>query len=321
MAPGRVFLLTLVCTLSSKFVLSSDIFNNILDDVSPCVNVCDDTYSPETILDTDNKVDDLNACKRGCRMFSVMELIVDQSDDFNTTYQHCSAACSEAYQLSLSSRYACNLGCKSEVPFAKQRQQDVEDLPPRIHILEPLMMVRSFYNNFVDNARSYASWSWSMYVESENGKVYMFSSEPEIYTANPSMERLVAGSDKIQRDMETNLQPIKKDESTMYPDIDNNSDWLGCVSKKSGLPRWVLSATILLSSMALLWLCCATAVTAPDQRVPKEKLSIYGDLEYLSESKGKYPYPIYIKPTLAHGDDEAEPLPIKIDISKEQSQI
>lgn len=41
-------------------------------------------------------------------------------------------------------------------------------------------------------------------------------------------------------------------------------DWLGCVSRKSGLPRWLLAATIFMSILVFVWLCFATASTAPD---------------------------------------------------------
>ncbi|XP_077981329.1 transmembrane protein 59-like [Glandiceps talaboti] len=324
MATGRVFLVTVLCTLASKYVSASDIFDQILDDVSPCVEVCENTYP----LHTYPKAENLFACKRGCRMFSIMEFVED-TDNFNDTCRHCNAACKEAYSQT-STNYACNLGCQSQVPFAQKRQEVLANEPPRIHYLEPLVMVRHFYNNFMDNARSYASWSWSMYVESDDGKVYMFQSQPEFFTLNPWNDKSNFGSDKTLRDFETNLQALRDDESTIYPDksksaamlgpdADYSSDWLACVSKKSGLPRWLLSATIFLSSMALLWLCCATTVTAPDQRVPKQKLSIYGDLEYLNQSKDRLPYPVYIKP--AGPDDDAEPLPLKIEIDHTQSRI
>ncbi|XP_070564434.1 transmembrane protein 59-like isoform X2 [Ptychodera flava] len=312
---------TLIFTFLSQYARSSDVFDNILDDVSPCVDVCEQTYP----LHTYPKAEHLFACKRGCRMFSIMEFVED-SNDFNGTTIHCNAACQEAYTLP-GNMYACNLGCQNQLPFAKKRVEELAGEPSPIHVLEPMLLVRHFYNNFLDNAKSYVSWSWSMYMESDNGKVYMFQSQPQIFTSGPWADGdNFLGSDKMLRDIETNLQALKNDDgekgpsaAMMISDGDDSNDWLACVSKKSGLPRWVLSATIFLSSMALLWLCCATTVTAPDQRVRKEKLSIYGDLEYLNESKDKYPYPVYIKP--ASPDEDAEPLPMKIHIDNTQSKI
>ncbi|KFO81651.1 Transmembrane protein 59-like, partial [Cuculus canorus] len=44
-------------------------------------------------------------------------------------------------------------------------------------------------------------------------------------------------------------------------------DFLGCMSKRSGLPRWILAACLFLSIMVMLWLSCASLVTAPEQHV------------------------------------------------------
>ena len=72
---------------------------------------------------------------------------------------------------------------------------------------------------------------------------------------------------------ETNLEVLNEHDPTsdpnnkLYMSHVDTSSWLDCVAKRSGLPRWLLSITILFSSVALLWLCCATMVTAPERRV------------------------------------------------------
>ncbi len=45
------------------------------------------------------------------------------------------------------------------------------------------------------------------------------------------------------------------------------ADWLGCIAKKTGLPRMLLSFTIFISAIVMIWLCFTTAATAPEQRV------------------------------------------------------
>ena len=76
---------------------------------------------------------------------------------------------------------------------------------------------------------------------------------------------------KMSNNLETNLEVLNDRDSTDYPQKEDFSDdaygWLDCVSKKSGLPRWLLGVTLLLSALAMIWLCCATTATAPDQRV------------------------------------------------------
>lgn len=37
--------------------------------------------------------------------------------------------------------------------------------------------------------------------------------------------------------------------------------------RRSGLPRWILATCLLLSIMVMLWLSCASLVTAPEQHV------------------------------------------------------
>lgn len=37
--------------------------------------------------------------------------------------------------------------------------------------------------------------------------------------------------------------------------------------RRSGLPRWILAACLFLSIMVMLWLSCASLVTAPEQHV------------------------------------------------------
>ena len=45
------------------------------------------------------------------------------------------------------------------------------------------------------------------------------------------------------------------------------SDWLSCLAKRTGLPRLLLCLVILLSAVAMIWLCMSAAVTAPEQKL------------------------------------------------------
>ena len=51
-------------------------------------------------------------------------------------------------------------------------------------------------------------------------------------------------------------------------------DWLGCIAKKTGLPRLLLSLTIFVSAIVMIWLCFTTAATAPEQKVPSQVIMI-----------------------------------------------
>jgi len=67
----------------------------------------------------------------------------------------------------------------------------------------------------------------------------------------------------------------------------------------------------------LLWICCATVTTAVEQYVPSEKLSIYGDLEYMNEQKlNQYPASALMIVKCKADEQEAGPLPTKVNLTQ-----
>ena len=48
------------------------------------------------------------------------------------------------------------------------------------------------------------------------------------------------------------------------------SDWLSCISRKSGLPRLLLSWLLLMCAVVMIWLCLSAAVTSPDHKTITE---------------------------------------------------
>ncbi|TKC49960.1 hypothetical protein EI555_010442, partial [Monodon monoceros] len=194
--------------------------------------------------------EELYACQRGCRLFSICQF-VDDGIDLNRTKLECESACTEAYSQS-DEQYACHLGCQNQLPFAELRQEQLMSLMPKMHLLFPLTLVRSFWSDMMDSAQSFITSSWTFYLQADDGKIVIFQSKPEIQYA-PQLEQ-----------EPTNLK-----------------------EPNSG---WILTMTLVLSVMVLLWICCATVATAVEQYVPSEKLSIYGDLEFMNEQKlNRYP--------------------------------
>lgn len=43
-----------------------------------------------------------------------------------------------------------------------------------------------------------------------------------------------------------------------------------CPHRNPWLPGWILTTTLVLSVLVLIWICCATVATAVDQYVPAE---------------------------------------------------
>ncbi|MCQ8205689.1 hypothetical protein NP569_25705, partial [Vibrio parahaemolyticus] len=77
-------------------------------------------------------------------------------------------------------QYACHLGCQDQLPFAELRQEQLMSLMPRMQLLFPLTLVRSFWSDMMDSAQSFITSSWTFYLKDDDGKIVIFQSKPEI---------------------------------------------------------------------------------------------------------------------------------------------
>lgn len=330
-----VICLGLILKLSLAFEEQTSPFDDVFEDVTSCSSSCERTYP----LHTYPKMEDLRACQRGCRLFSMLEFgeLDYEETDFNATKQACKGACHEAY-INEDPLFACCLGCAEQVPFTIKKRQEYASQETSLHLLQPLFSVHSIFQQLTSSVRGVSFSQAIFYWQGDNNRVYIFETQPEIdiFTVDPDPQDPF-NFGKPFSGFETNLEVLNEHDPTSDPSHrplathQDTSGWLDCVAKRSGLPRWLLSVTILLSSVALLWLCCATMVTAPERRVRAPKLSINGDLEYLKQEK-KSPSghtPIYIttcpstKPStkIFQKDDDVEPLPLNIDFIPIQSKI
>ncbi|KAM9326183.1 transmembrane protein 59 [Gastrophryne carolinensis] len=285
-----------------------------LGDSSSCHHVCEATYP----LHTYPEEEELFACHRGCRLFSICQF-AGIGDDLNKTKQECESACTEAYPQS-NEQYACILGCNSQVPFAEKHQEELSEMMPHIHLLFPLTMVRAFWSDMMDSAHSLVSSTWTLYMQADNGRILIVQSQPEIQQMPPMFEDNLSARgnllDAVQNlDSEGRAGEGPWSRAGGLLELDRADSIMKCLTMNS---NWLLTATLILSILVLLWICCATVATASDQFVANEKLSIYGDLEHMNEQKlHKYPPASLI---VLHGppqdNEEAGPLPTKVDLAK-----
>ncbi|XP_061859592.1 transmembrane protein 59 isoform X3 [Colius striatus] len=238
---------------------SSEAFDSVLGNTASCHRACQLTYS----LHTYPKEEELYACQRGCRLFSICQF-VDDGIDLNRTKQECDSACTEAYSQS-DEQYACHLGCQNQLPFAELRQ---EQSKPEVQYVPQL--------------------------DQETGDTR--GSLPLSKTASA----LRPGSSQTYRGL--------------FEERENDS-FFKCLSINSS---WILTTTLVLSVLVLLWICCATVATAVEQYVPSEKLSIYGDLEYMNEQKlNRYPSSaLVVVRCKTEEHEEAGPLPTKVNLDQ-----
>ncbi|XP_043112086.1 transmembrane protein 59 isoform X1 [Puntigrus tetrazona] len=321
-------LISFCCILTSTCA-SSDVFDGVLGNTVSCHKTCQMTYS----LHTYPREEALYACQRGCRLFSICQFVGD-SKDLNETKAECESACREAYTQS-EEQYACNLGCQSQQPFAEQRIEQLLTMMPRIHLLYPLTLVRGFWEDMMSQAHSFITSSWTFYLQADDGKVVIFQSEPQVQFI-PQFEFQRDESEESQStfvDQEMK-NPIYKDyprsyiqerDRDMFIDRSNSEDdynLFSCLSSRNPwLPGWILTTTLVLSVLVLIWICCATVSTAVEQYVPAEKLSIYGDMEYMKDQK-LTPYlqsSLVIIRSPGVEEQEAGPLPSKVNL--DQSNI
>ncbi|PIK41506.1 putative transmembrane protein [Apostichopus japonicus] len=247
-------------------------FEGILEDAASCKGDCAGTYP----LHTYPEPADLKACSRGCRLFSMMDFVETSfNEDFNNTITECRNACGEAH-ADPNQLLACELGCSYQLPYAVALHKQWAEEESSVHLLIPMLSVQSLWQGLLDTYRGMSLSYWTFYMEDENGQVYLFESQPEIdvFTLHPEGNKVSA---RNWMDSDTNLRVYNPQTSTDVNGqniYDESSTWLECISRKSGLPRWLLSMTLFLSVLALIWLCFVTFVTAPEQRISPPLTSI-----------------------------------------------
>ncbi|XP_066480086.1 transmembrane protein 59 isoform X2 [Tiliqua scincoides] len=285
-----------------------EVFEPALGSTSPCQRTCRSTYP----LHTYPKEEELYACQRGCRLFSICQF-VDDGIDLNRTKLECDSACSEAYFTRSDEQYACHLGCQNQLPYAKQRQEELMSSVPRMHLLFPLTFVRSFWSDMMDTAHSFITSSWTFYLQVDDGKIVIYQSKPEVqFIESPEQETMDFKESSLNK--ASYLQPDGPQRHNGFFEEDENENFFKCISVNSG---WILTTTLVLSVLVLLWICCATVTTAAEQYVPSEKLSICGDLEYMNEQKlNRYPSSALVVVKCKANEQEAGPLPKKVNLTQ-----
>ncbi|XP_046842370.1 transmembrane protein 59-like isoform X2 [Xenia sp. Carnegie-2017] len=230
--------------------------------------------------------------------------------------RNCSQECK--VRFASGSYYACQTGCS----WGKNIEihQTVETNPTESHqqhstvagmILHPVMLLRTYGRGMINRLTYYIQSSTSYYFRSENGGLVVVNiqDQPRI---------IVSSKDPNARNNEIDVPGKQSDENTngkygeQYESwiiVRRGHHWLNCVSHKSGIPMWILSSILFLSSFFLLWLCCAATLSSSSSkkscRKPKKAFLIR---EFLSEGKAKDDVPLL---SLDENEAQAGSLPSK----------
>uniref|UniRef100_A0A8D0L986 Transmembrane protein 59 n=1 Tax=Sphenodon punctatus TaxID=8508 RepID=A0A8D0L986_SPHPU len=283
----RLLLLLLGCArgwavMPTSPPASSEAFDSALGSTTSCHRACQSTYP----LHTYPKEEELYACQRGCRLFSICQF-VDDGMDLNRTKLECDSACTEAYSQS-DEQYACHLGCHNQLPFAELRREQLMSLMPRIHLLFPLTLMRSIWSDMMDSAQSFITSSWTFYLQADDGKIIIF--------------QVLPGSSQMHRFFEE----------------EESDGFFKCLSV------YVSPSTLKFVILIVLWLSISSRAPQTLAQVVclLQKLSIYGDMEYMNEQKlNRYPTStlVVVRYKTEEDPEEAGPLPTKVNLA--QSEI
>ncbi|XP_059494405.1 transmembrane protein 59-like [Stegostoma tigrinum] len=280
----------------------------------------------------------LSACQRGCRLFSVCQF-VDGVSGLNSTRAECEAACLEAYSR-MEEQCGCNTGCKEQYLQSEKRQMQLLTPPPEASSIFDYVL--TLCSDIVSSAQSLISSTWTFYLQADDGKVVVFQAHPELELSAPDLQavqfdagqgpgewnprdhkELIPGTVKPQtvvhqgaeKRVSARPHPVFKQASVHQEGLSSQHDFLACMSRRSGLPRWILAACLVLSILVMLWLSCASLVTAPEQHVKSQPLSINGDQEGIEKTPLYGLTPLITISFREQEEDSVGPLPVKVDLS------
>ncbi|XP_036859707.2 transmembrane protein 59-like isoform X1 [Manis javanica] len=184
----------------------------------------------------------ISACERGCRLFSICRFVARSSKP-NATQAECEAACVEAY-VKETEQQACGEGCWSQNPEPQPEPEPEQKTQP---VIESLGHEGAHLQRVEVTWRGSHPEALEVHVDPAGPLDKVRKAKIRVKTSS----RAKAGSDELQ-----------------------DNDFLSCMSRRSGLPRWILACCLFLSVLVMLWLSCSTLVTAPGQHLKFQPLTL-----------------------------------------------
>nr|XP_034492200.1 transmembrane protein 59-like isoform X2 [Marmota flaviventris] len=221
----------------------------------------------------------ISACERGCRLFSICRFVAKSSKP-NATQTECEAACVEAYVKETEQR-ACREGCWSQSPEPEQDLQLEQKTQPVVESL-----------GFQGGRLQRVEVTWR-------------GSHPEALEVHVDP---VGPLDKVRK---AKIRVKTSSKVKVESEEPQDNDFLSCMSRRSGLPRWILACCLFLSALVMLWLSCSTLVTAPGQHLKFQPLTLEQHKGFMVEPD----WPLYPPPSHTC-EDSPPPYKLKLDLTK-----
>uniref|UniRef100_A0A7N9CH41 Transmembrane protein 59 like n=1 Tax=Macaca fascicularis TaxID=9541 RepID=A0A7N9CH41_MACFA len=309
----------------------------------------------------------ISACERGCRLFSICRFVARSSKP-NATQTECEAACVEAY-VKEAEQQACSHGCWSQ-PAEPEPEQKRTVLEAPSGALSLLDLFSTLCNDLLNSAQGFVSSTWTYYLQTDNGKVVVFQTQPVVESlgfqggrlqrvevtwrgshpealevhvgfcsssprvlqsisqgsmvplsafCGPSPRALISIPGLHDSDPVGPLDKVRKakirvktsSKAKVESEEPQDNDFLSCMSRRSGLPRWILACCLFLSVLVMLWLSCSTLVTAPGQHLKFQPLTLEQHKGFMIEPD----WPLYPPPSHAY-EDSPPPYKLKLDLTK-----
>nr|XP_034800002.1 transmembrane protein 59-like isoform X2 [Pan paniscus] len=217
----------------------------------------------------------ISACERGCRLFSICRFVARSSKP-NATQTECEAACGEAY-VKEAEQQACSHGCWSQ-PAEPEPEQKTQ----------PIVESLGFQGGRLQRVE--VTWR---------------GSHPEALEVHVDP---VGPLDKVRK---AKIRVKTSSKAKVESEEPQDNDFLSCMSRRSGLPRWILACCLFLSVLVMLWLSCSTLVTAPGQHLKFQPLTLEQHKGFMIEPD----WPLYPPPSHAC-EDSLPPYKLKLDLTK-----
>ncbi|XP_054984646.1 transmembrane protein 59-like isoform X2 [Sorex araneus] len=304
-----------------------------LGDMQTCQQRCRDRYSGPQSPQLEDTTESpqrkhgrammVSACNRGCRFFSICRFVA-RSAKSNGTQAECEAACLEAYMKDAEQR-ACSEGCWNPNPELDHKRKVLKAPSGVVSLLD---LFSTLCNDLINSAQGFISSTWTYYLQTNSGKVVVFQTQPmvealghegyqrkrvEVTWRGPHPEALEVHMDPLgalDRARKAKFR-VKTSNKAKVDEDPQDNDFLSCMSRRSGLPRWILACCLFLSVLVMLWLSCSTLVTAPSQHLKLQPLTLEQHKGFMVETD----WSLYPPPLPAVGDSPP-PYKLKLDLTK-----
>nr|XP_015195354.1 PREDICTED: transmembrane protein 59-like [Lepisosteus oculatus] len=157
----------LVSVLLVGLTAASELFDNQLGDMNYCKQECNTKHKSSA------KDAVLNACHRGCRLYSICQF-VNGNAGYNASREECQGACQEAY-VGRAEQEGCRTGCGSQPSDAESQRKRLRALAQRPQPSSSALDVLSTWcSDIISSAHSFISSTWTFYLQADDGKVVVF---------------------------------------------------------------------------------------------------------------------------------------------------